>query len=199
MVSVLLNELHHVPFQDPIIIDVSGPHSKPPANIRHSKINKTEQKHVIHLRDHISFSDPSAVQSPASFLSHLNDDLDVNSLKPGRPTLANQTGPVDPDEPITLYVWRHQTGPNRCLLNVLPSASSLKDNEICTIKAGNRFGLFGVAERQGLSALYFTRTVQTRGKHSLELTCLPVRDPKRQRGTDTGLEPFTLRLHVNIL
>jgi hypothetical protein len=170
-----------------------------PSNMKHHLFNQTEKNYVIHLRDHINITAKAHSHAPISFPLDIDDDIDINSLKTGKP--MTEDAPIDlrSEKPITLYIWRQQTGPNKRVMNVLPALTAMKNNEICVISKGNQHRIFGIAEKGGINALHFTRTVNKRGNYLIELICTPIHNQSKVTEEYITLLPFTINLELHLL
>lgn len=212
---VLLNALFLQMFGLPVILDVRGPHSIPPANLNNmtQPMNDTlSNMTVIHVMDEVDRAHMNTYKhhrSRPTLAPMFEDDEEerITIEESINNPLQNLTQTMDlrPDKPIVLYLWREQTGHNARVMQVLASLSALKHNEVCQIDAGNKHGMFRLKEKHGMSSLHFTRKVKHKSIHVLELVCKPVNfDGERKiKGSSkkfkVNLETFNIKLEIHIL
>lgn len=76
------------------------------------------------------------------------------------------------DETVVRYFRRSETGPGVRILDILPSLSVLKQNEVCRIYSGNeQQQLFHLKSKKGIHSLRFSKKVMLSSVHYIELNC----------------------------
>ncbi len=191
----------YFPQQPLVVIDVSGPHAVPPANIN-SSTPPSQPEAIVRIHDLVTNATNqlgplpgSPTPTPTPVPSSIEEDIDIEALTPG----SEATPELPANKPITLYIWRKHTGPKLRVLNILPSLTALKDNEICHIISDNEDDIVAMNERKGMSSLHFTRKLEHRGLYHIELLCHPLQAGSLGLQEGLKLDEFTIRLDLHIL
>lgn len=165
---------------DHVLLDVSGPRS-PATNISNETGKKVpEEFKVIRAKDikNYDFLGPTVVPSP---------------VLPSRSQTNHPAG-----EAVVRYFRRSETGPEERILDILPSMSALKKNEICEISSGNEQQLFHFKSKKGVNSLRFAKKLGQSSVHYLELNCRPmiVMD---SRSVSRDMHGMKIRLELHVL
>ncbi len=192
----------------PLVLDVSGPHGRPPPDQQdvhpdHQAITIIHMKRPIPLKhfgvNTTEASPHSTTQlSPNIDESHIEDQDDQqDQIKVDKQGHGNATHPLMPNRPIVIYISQQYTAPAVRVLKVLPALQALKNNEIFTIINGNDHESFTMQENKGIASLQFTKKVH-RGVYKLDIQCKSRHNTGKQ--IDSGnLQPFVIKLELHIL
>ncbi len=177
------------------MVDVGGPHSLIPPNnnvpLKEESLPENATQSKVKVVKFAPTVQPTF--SPDTEDEERLEDL-VTSAQ------AQETAQLLPERPIVLYVSRDHTGPNARVVKVLPALAALKHNEKYSIIHGNSDALFTLNENNGIASLKFTRKVERRETHKLDILCEPVgRDPRIESYMQVKLEQLILHLEIHIL
>lgn len=137
---------------DHLLLDVSGPHA-PVSNVSNATDGMVpENFQVIYAKNLDSYNFVGPV---------------VNSSTQPRSQTKHLAG-----ETVVRYFRRSETGPGVRILDILPSLSVLKKNEVCRIYTGNeQQQLFHLKSKKGIHSLRFSKKLTLSSVHYLELNC----------------------------
>lgn len=164
---------------DRVLLDVSGPRSQ--ATNTSSEIGKKvpDEFKVIYAKDIKNY-----------------DFLGPTVTSPVLPSRSQTNHPAG--EAVVRYFRRSETGPEERILDILPSVSALKKNEICQISSGNEQQLFHFKSKKGVNSLRFAKKLGQSSVHYLELNCRPmiVMD---SRSVTRDMHGMKIRLELHVL
>ena len=214
LLQTLINPLHSTPriirkliffSLQPVVLDVSGPHAKPPPDALEEKEfdKKATVIHIQHLLTNLTKPLPtpgSPTPTPKGYIDDEDDNDDLDKLLTPNKTIAtDSTMDLWPDKPLVLYLWREHSAPKARVMKVMPSLAALKDNEVCQITHGNEDGLFGLLEWRGISSLHYTQKLTHKEVYKLGLTCRPLHNMGQKLADNIQLDLFTILLELHIL
>lgn len=140
---------------DQVLLDVSGPNSVGHGEPFH---NETLDQNftIIYAKDLEDYEAPAAAESDTPTKTH--------------PSLHHPY-----ERTTTIYVRRSEIKPKESIMEIFPSISILKQNEVCEISSGNDHRLIRMKlKKNGVSSLQFTKKLKHAAVHRLELTCRPI-------------------------
>jgi hypothetical protein len=136
-----------------LIIDVSGPHAVPPANIDDQQAD--------------SVPDDDLTVVNAADLRRLASRINTSASLPD----------LKSSQPLVIYIHRNATTPDKDIIQILPSLKTLTANEVCSLVGDESIlQYFNLEQKQAITSLRFTKRQQHSSIYELTVKCRPIID-----------------------